>query len=91
MNVVKDLENSLVVVQWDEVDDDTNYTVTWTSEAIPIQSATLIEQSPYRITGLTRDTVYNITVVASNNHCTGPEYRSSVLFSAGTYTYVYHF
>ena len=88
---MKDLENSLVVVQWDEVDDVTNYTVTWTSEAIPIPSATVIEQSSYTITGLARDTIYNITVVASNNHCSGPEYRSSIIFSAGTYHFSYFY
>ena len=82
---MRNFESSSVVVQWDEVDDVTNYTVTWTSEATPLQSATLIEQSSYTITELTLDTVYNISVAAANNHCTGPEYRTSIIFSAGTY------
>ena len=81
---MKDFESSSVVVQWDEMDDVTNYTVTWTSENILLQSHTLIEQSSYTITGLTFDTVYTITVAASNSHCTGPEYRTIVLFSVGT-------
>ena len=88
---MKNTESLSIVIQWDEVDDSltTTYTVTWTSnETNSIQSHTLIEQSSYTITGLTLDTVYTITVAASNSHCTGPEFRTSVLFSAGTYTYV---
>ena len=45
---------------------------------------TLIEQSPYTITGLTLDTVYTITVTASNRCGTGPEYSTSVSFPTGT-------
>ena len=85
MNVLKHFENSSIVVQWDQVANVSNYTVTLTSESIPTRSHTLIKQSPYTITGLTLDAVYNISIAASNSHCTGPEYKTSVLFSAGTY------
>ena len=44
----------------------TTYTVTWTDGRDDIQVATLIEQTSYTITGLTLDTVYNITVTAAN-------------------------
>ena len=70
-----------IVVQWDEVDDTltTTYTVTWTSDGTnSIQSATLIEQSSYTITGLTLDTVYTITVTAANRCGAGQDYRTSI-------------
>ena len=80
--------NLSVIVQWNEVDDSlsTNYTVTWINGVTKsVQSNTLIEQSPYTITGLTLDTVYTITVIATNMCGNGPEYSSSVLFSKGMY------
>ena len=86
MNIAKNFINSSVVVQWDAVDDSllTNYTVTWTDDRIfSIQSHTLIEQSSYTITGLTLDTVYDISITAANEFCTGPENMTSILFSAG--------
>ena len=65
----------------------TTYTVTWTINGTnSIQSHTLIEQSSYTITGLTLDTVYTITVTASNKCGQGPEYLTSVSFFAGTYS-----
>ena len=81
--------DSSIVVQWDEVDDSlpTTYTVTWTSEKDlnNVQVKTVEEQSSYTITGLTLDTVYTITVTASNS-CgtgTGPPYSTSVSFPTG--------
>ena len=69
-------------MKWDEVDDSlpTIYVVTWTSERDlnNVLVKTLIEQSSYTITGLTLDTVYTITVTASNRCGTGPEYSTSV-------------
>ena len=81
------MESSSIVVQWDEVDDSlpTTYTVTWTSEIDHIvQVKTLIEQSPYTITGLTLDTVYTITVTATNKYGGGPEYSTSVSLTTDT-------
>ena len=81
MNITKSTESSSVVVHWDEVDDSlpTTYTVTWTSDGTDsTQSRTLEEQSSYTITGLTLDTVYTITVTATNKCGTGPEYRTNV-------------
>ena len=63
----------------------TTYIVTWTDKTNSIQLHTLIEQSSYTITGLTLDTVYTITVTATNRCGTGPEYRTSVSFPTGTY------
>ena len=84
---MKNTESSSIVVQWDEVDDSlpTTYIVTWTSERDHIiQSKTLEEQSSYTITGLTLDTVYTITVSASNICDTGPEYSISVSLTSDT-------
>ena len=62
----------------------TTYIVTWTSERDHIvQVKTLIEHSSYTITGLTLDTVYTITVTASNRCGTGPEYSTIIILSAG--------
>ena len=87
VNIVKNTENSSIVVQWDEVDNflTTTYIVTWTSERDYItHPVTLIEQSSYTITGLTLDTVYTITVTASNRCGQGPEYRTSASLTTGS-------
>ena len=63
----------------------TTYIVTWISEAILIQSAALIEQTSYTITGL-NDTVYTITVTAGNRCGTGPEFSNSVSLSTSSFT-----
>ena len=78
---MKNTESLSIIVQWDEEDDPlpTTYIVTWTSERDHItHPVTLIEQSTYTITGLTLDTVYTITVTASNKCGQGPEYSTSV-------------
>ena len=82
-----------IVVQWDEVDHPlpTTYTV-WNYWFYYIHAHTLIEQSSYTITGLTLDTVYTVTVTASNRCGTGPEYSTNVSFPTGTfYVHTYHF
>ena len=84
VNITRNTESSSVVVQWDEVDDSltTTYIVTWASERDHLtHPVTLTEQSSYTLTGLTLDTVYTITVTASNRCGQGPEYRTSVLLS----------
>ena len=81
VNIAKNTESSSIVVQWDEVDDSltTTYIVTWASERDHFtHPVTLTEQSSYTITGLTLDTVYTITVTASNMCGLGPEYKTSV-------------
>ena len=87
MNITKNTESSSIVVQWDKVDDSlpTTYIVTWTSERDlnNVQVKVLLEQSSYTITGLTLDTVYTITVTASNKCGTGPEYSTSISFPTG--------
>ena len=85
---MKNTESPSIVVQWDEVDEllPTTYTVTWASEIDhKLHPATLIEQSSYTINGLTLDTVYTITVTASNSCGQGPEYSTSVLLTTGNY------
>ena len=75
MNITENINSSSIVVQWVEVDDflTTTYIVTWASERDHItHPVTLIEQSSYTITGLTLDTVYTITVTASNKCGNGP-------------------
>ena len=84
---MKNIKNSSIVVQWDEVDDSltTTYVITLTSESDHnLQSAILIEQSSYTITGLTLDTVYFITVTAANRCGTGPEFVTRVSLSTDT-------
>ena len=83
--ITKSIKDLSVVVKWDEVDDSlpTTYIVTWISATIHVESVTLIEQSPYTITGLTLDTVYTVTVTASNRCGTGPKYSTSISFSSG--------
>ena len=82
VNITKHTESSSIVVQWDEVDDSltTTYLITWTSERDlnNVQVKTVEEQSSYTITGLTLDTVYTITVYASNRCGQGPEHSTSV-------------
>ena len=92
MNVIENATALSTVVQWDEVDDshNTNYTVTWASERDIVHHVTLTEQSSYTITGLTLDTVYTITVTASNRCGQGPAFMTIVLFPTGTYLCVYH-
>ena len=82
VSIIKNTENSSIIVQWDEVDDSlitTYYVVAWTSERDHItHPVTLTEQSSYTITGLTLDTVYTVIVTAANRCGPGPEYRTSV-------------
>ena len=87
VNIMKNIETLSSVVQWYAADPSlaTNYTVTWTSETDPTQSVATIEQTSYKITGLTLDAIYTITVVAVNMCGAGPEFNTSVSFSTGTY------
>ena len=93
MNITENTDqSSSIVVQWDEVDNSlpTTYVLSWASERDHIvHPVTLIEQSSYTITGLTLDTVYNITVTAANGCGTGPEYSTSISFPTGMYHYHY--
>ena len=87
--------NLSVVVEWVEVDDflPINHTVKWTSDeksSNSMQSHTLMNKTSYIITGLTLDTVYTITVTAANKGCTGPEYRTSILFPTGMFHFHYN-
>ena len=87
VNIMKNTENSSIVVQWDIVDDSliTTYIVTWSSERDHItHHVTLTEQSSLTINGLTLDTVYTLTVSAANRCGQGPEYRTSVLLTTNT-------
>ena len=89
VDLMKNIKSLSIVVKWDAVDNVASYTVTWTNESSPIQSRTLIEQSSYTITGLALDTVYTITAAAANKFCTGPEFKISVILSAGSYHFHY--
>ena len=86
VNIIKNISNSSVVVQWDAVDDSLpiTYTVTWTDEKDDNGVATVEEQTSYTITGLTRDTVYTISVTAANRCGSGPEFRTSISLSTDT-------
>ena len=82
-NIIKNIESSSIVVQWDAVDDShhTTYTVTWTDDRDLYGVHAVDEQTSYTITGLTLDTVYTITVSAANMCGNGPEFRTSVSLS----------
>ena len=87
VNIMKNIKNSSIVVQWDAVDDflTTTYIVTWTSERDHnFQVVTLIERTSYTITNLTLDTVYIITVTVANRCGIGPEFITRVSLSADT-------
>ena len=93
VTITNNTESPSVVVQWDEVDDFlyTIYAVTWTSERDlnNVQIENVEEQPSYTITGLTLDTVYTITVTATNRCGSGPEYSTSVSISTGTMYFNY--
>ena len=87
VNIMKNIENSSIVVQWDAVDDSllTTYTIIWNDESDDyLRAATVEEQTSYTITGLTLDTVYTITVTAANMCGNGPDFSTSISFSTGT-------
>ena len=91
--IIKNIENSSIVVQWDAVDDflPTTYIVTWTGEGDVIQVATVEEQTSYTITGLTLDTVYTISVTAANWCGSGPEFRTRISLPTGMCVHVSSF
>ena len=80
---MKGIKGPSIVVQWDEVDDSlpTTYIVVWISERdlnyYNVQVKAVEEKSSYTITGLTLDTVYTISVIASNRCGQGPECSTS--------------
>ena len=91
VNITKNVIDTSVFVQWNAVDDflPTSFIVTWTSERDHIaQSQGLEEQSSYTITELTLDTVYTITVTATNKCGTGLESVTSTSFTTGKVTYL---
>ena len=83
MNIIKNIERSSIIVQWDVVDGSlpTTYTVTWTDDRDLHGGDTVDEQTSYTITGLTLDTVYTITVTAANMCGSGPYFITSVSLS----------
>ena len=89
VNIMKNIENSSIVVQWDAVNDflRTTFVVTWEwyhEREHGFSSAVVIHQSSYTITGLTLDAVYTITVTAANKCGQGPEFRTHISLSADT-------
>ena len=84
MNTIKNAESLSIIVQWDIVEDFlfTTYVIIWGDRND--QFATVDEDTSHRITGLTLDTVYTITVTAANNCGQSPEVRTSVSFPTGT-------
>ena len=84
---MENIGTSSIVVQWDAVDDSLiiTYTIVWSRAGGGVrQVATLTEQTSYTITGLTLDTVYNITVTAANTCGSGPEIVTTVSLSLDT-------
>ena len=86
VNIMKNIERSSIVVQWDAVDDflHTTYTIIWTDDRDLNGADTVEEQTSYTITGLTLDTVYTITVDAVNKCGDGPDFITSVSLSSDT-------
>ena len=87
VNIIKNIESSSIVVQWDAADDSltTTYTIIWTRAGggAP-QIATVIEQTSYTINGLALDTVYTITVAAANPCGSAPEFSTSIILATVT-------
>ena len=89
INIVKIIETFSIVVQWDEVDDFllTSYIVYWNGGRDQVEAVAVANQTSYTITGLTLDTVYTVTVAATNTCGDGPEFRTTVsLFTDTTFT-----
>ena len=86
VNIMKNITNSSIVVQWDAVDDSlhTTYAIAWTNDRDLLEVDTVDEDTSYTITGLTLDTVYTITVTAANRCGGGPEFEISVSLSTDT-------
>ena len=86
VNIIKNTENSSIVVQWDAVDDflPTTYTVTWFDTRDLYGVATVDEQTSYTITGLTLDTIYIILVDAINRCGDGPRFVTRITISTVT-------
>ena len=87
VNIIKNMTNSSIVVQWDAMDDFlyTTYTVTWTDDRDLRGVDTVDEpETSYTITGLTLDTVYTINVYTGNRCGDGPEFSTSVSLSTDT-------
>ena len=82
VNIMKNIESSSIVVQWDAVNDSltTVYVIQWTRDRGDL---ILTEQTSYTITGLTLDTVYTITVSAANT-CGGAPAEFSTIVTLST-------
>ena len=81
---MNNLTNLSIVVQWDAVDDflSTSYTVNWNSKRSEAQGAYVADQTSYTITGLTLDTVYTVTVTATNM-CGDTKFNTTKSLSTG--------
>ena len=86
VSIIKNIENSSIVVQWDAADNSltTAYTLTWSRAGSRLQVATPTEKTSYTITGLTLDMVYTITVSAANKCGSGPEFSTSITLATVT-------
>ena len=85
MNIVKNLTNLSIVVQWNVVDGflPMSYTINWNGGRDQAQAAAVANQTSFTITGLTLDTVYTINVTAINVCGSGPEFITNVTLSTG--------
>ena len=90
VNIINN-KSFVIDVHWDAADPSlaTNYTVTWTSETEPTLSYATTHNTSYTITGLTLDTVYNITVAGANMCGQGPGFSTSVSISTGLCHFYY--
>ena len=87
MNIIKNIENSSIVVhvQWDAVDDFLpSYMLNWNDGSDQAEAAFVAQQTSYTITGLTLDTVYTITVSAAATCAQGPEFITAISLYTST-------
>ena len=66
----------------------TYYTLTLSRTGDRLQTANLVDQTSYTITGLALDTTYTVTIHAANLCGRGPDSSATVSFSTGTYIFV---
>ena len=83
---VLEKDNVSFIVQWDAVTDlfPITYTIRWYGEGI--DNTTTTNEPLYRITGLTSNTSYSVTVVANNTCCGAGDISDAIVVTTSEST-----